>query len=161
MRVIYQFPGCCRIGYDVSWPPSELLTFADSHQLICCFPLVLPYRLGWLSYKSFDLGSALRQTFWEDCQIQGWCSSLYPWTWCRSIRHMISILGFGMKERDVMLTLLFLTGGVGENLCRQHTNNLYVRVYDRWMLAMTVFMQGDYMSKYSFIQWPAKQISCC
>lgn len=51
-----------------------------------------------------------------------------------------------------MLTLLFLTGGVGENLCRQHTNNLYLRVYDRWMLAMTVFMQGDYMSKYSLIQ---------
>lgn len=59
---------------------------------------------------------------------------------------------FGIKERDVMLTLLFLTGGVGENLCRQHTNNLYLRVYDRWMLAMTVFMQGDYMSKYSLIQ---------
>lgn len=68
---------------------------------------------------------------------------------------------FGIKERDVMLTLLFLTGGVGENLCRQHTNNLYLRVYDRWMLAMTVFMQGDYMSKYSLIQWLAKQIPCC
>ncbi|KAI8099290.1 beta galactosidase [Halteromyces radiatus] len=37
-------------------------------------------------------------------------------------------------------------GGVGEDVCRRHTNNLYERLYDRWNLAMGLTMQSIYMT---------------